>query len=90
MTRGDVPFDVLLDEGPPESVEEGATCGVETFVTELVMSVLDETESLGRGNVELVAPVVLLSPKTTVEQKVVCGHPKESGGSLVVQVGREL
>lgn len=66
VARFDIPLDIAVEQWPPETVGEGAACGVVTLVTEAVVGVVDEGEAEGRCNIKLVSPVMLQPPKPVV------------------------
>src|SRR5258708_37501118 len=82
----DVPFDVLLESRPPESVEEGVLCGIEAFVSEVVVCFMDEVKMLGGGDVKLMSSMTLPSPKSPFKEKEPHSHPEEPRASFVVQI----
>jgi hypothetical protein len=71
MARLDVPLDVGVKHWPPESVEEGAACGINAFVPELVMGIANEREADGGECVELVVAIGLSAPELTFSNKEV-------------------
>ena len=66
MARLNIPLDVTVERRPPESVSEGAACGVVTLVAKVVVRVADEGEAEGRRDVKLMSPIVLQPPKPVV------------------------
>jgi len=69
VTCLDVPLDIGLEGWPPEAVEEGAACGVEALVAQLVISVMDKSVPRRGVGIELVATAVLLLPKLASSDK---------------------
>jgi hypothetical protein len=70
--------------GPPEAVEKGAACGVETLMAELVVGIMDERVLNGGVGVELVLAMVLLPPKASPsDEETVC-----SANEMGQHVGR--
>jgi hypothetical protein len=73
VTSLNIPFHIGVERRPPEAVKEGAACGVETLVAELVMGITNEHILNGRVSVELVSAVVLLLPKASPSnEETVC------------------
>ncbi len=66
VTGVDVPFDVMIERGPPEAIGQGAPCGVHTLMAEVVVYSVDDGKTLGRGDKELVLPISVASPKLAV------------------------
>jgi hypothetical protein len=67
MTGVNVPLYVAVESGPPEAIENGASSGVDAFVTETIVSFTDDGESLGRGEIKLVAASRVASPELSVQ-----------------------
>ncbi len=86
----DVPFDVLLESRPPETVEEGVLCGIEAFVSKVVMCFVDEVKTLGGGDVKLMLSMTLPLPKSPFKEKEPCSCPEEPRVSFVVQIWGKL
>ena len=84
MTSIDIPLDVLLERGPPEAVEECAPSRIEPLVTEVVVGIAYEWESLVRGNIKLMSPLVLPPPEPIIEQEETRRRSKKLSCSLVV------
>ena len=85
ITCGDIPFDVLFKQRPPELVKETVACEVKAFVTKIVVCIVDETKLLVRSNIELMSPMTLSSPESTIEYKEVCCQSKESSHGVVIK-----
>ena len=47
-------------------------CGVKAFVTEIVISIVDEMKLLVRSNIELMLPMTLLLLELTIKYEEVC------------------
>ena len=62
----DVPFDVVVDSGPPEVIEQGALSGVNTLVSEIVVGSVNDSESIRKGDEKLVTAVRIVLPKPSV------------------------
>ena len=88
VTSADVPLDILLKEGPPESVEECMAGGIKAFMPKVVMSVADERKTEWKGDAELVMPLILMMPELSFCEKEVL-HPLEQmhAGSVLEVVG---
>ena len=59
MAHFNVPLDIAVERQPPESVGEGAACGVVSLVAKAVVCVADEGEAEGRCDVKLMSSIVL-------------------------------
>jgi hypothetical protein len=79
VTSLNVPLNIGVERGPPEAVEKGAACGIETFVSELVVGVADERISNGWAGVELVSAVMLLPPKASPSDEETVRSANETG-----------
>jgi hypothetical protein len=80
----DVAFDVLLKRWPPESVSKGMVGGIETFVSQFIVGIMEESGALRCGNVELVPPLVVLSPELSVSEKETLGILKELSSHTII------
>jgi len=59
-------------------VEEGAACGVEPLVSEVVVSILDKRETPLDRDEKLVPTLLLPSPEPTIEDEESSCQSKES------------
>jgi hypothetical protein len=79
VTCLNIPLHVGVEHRPPEAVEKGVACGVETLMAELVMGIADECVSNGGAGVELVSAVVLLLPKVSPSDEEMVHSANETG-----------
>jgi hypothetical protein len=88
MAHFDVPLDIAVEQWPPESVGEGAACGVVSLVAKAVMCVVDEGEAEGRCNIKLVSSIVLQLPEPVICYCKACGSAKEVGQCFAMKMSR--
>ena len=50
VTGGDVPLDVVVESGPPETVEEGAPSRINAFVSEVIVCSANNGKSVREWN----------------------------------------
>jgi len=62
MTGTHVPLDIGLKRWPPELVEERVVSGIESTMSKRIVCVLDQHESLGQRDDELVLPLCVPPP----------------------------
>ena len=70
MAGLDKPFDILVQHGPPESLEKAFADDEDPFVAEIVVGLGQESESSVRGGDDLVGAVGSTSPKLIVAYEV--------------------
>jgi hypothetical protein len=79
VTSLNVPLDIGVERGPPEAVEKGAACGIETLVSKLVVGVVDEHVSNGWVGIKLVSAMVLLLLKASPSDEEMVHSANEMG-----------
>ncbi|KAG9225415.1 hypothetical protein CCMSSC00406_0002918 [Pleurotus cornucopiae] len=85
MTSLDKPADVLVKEGPPESLKEASPDNEDTLMSERVVSSLDQIETATRMDVDLMLPVVILVPELAVTvEEVECLSDEVAHGGFML------
>ena len=82
MAGLDVPLDIMIEVGPPESVKEVAPDGEYSLMAKGVVGLSDQFEAAAFRNVSLVFAVSVVAPEPVVEDEEfhrIFGEPGEIG-----------